>query len=150
MINKFLNRLKDFTSHGKQKDFNKYPLFHYGHYDKNIFNKTCNFLDIKCKLKFIDLNTILKQESFVIKGALNYGLKSIIKAMNINGLTDLDYSNESDLNIKITRGEDCMYQAWKYYTKDKNENIMKMINQYNDIDCKGLDELMMKIMMKRK
>lgn len=155
MMNKFLQRLKDFTSTPHGKDINKVPLFHYGHYDKNIYNKTCDFLNIKYSsakegFKFIDLNKILKQESFVIKGALNYSLKSIIKAMNINGLTDLDYSNENDLNIKITRGEDCMYQAWKYYTKDRNENIMKLIDLYNDIDCKGLDELMMKIMMKRK
>lgn len=150
MMNKFLQRLNEFNFFGRE-----IPLFHYGHYDKNILTKTCNFLDIKMELKFIDLNKILKQESFVIKGALNYSLKSIVKAMNLNGLTNLNYNYSIDENdekneIKISRGEDCMYQAWKYYAKNKNENIMKMIDKYNDIDCQALDELMMKIMMKRK
>ena len=136
------------------------PIYHFGSFEKFTFSKTCKVLNINVnresqyQFDFIDLNNVLKSETFAIKGALNYGLKSIVKAMNLNGITDLSYKSEEkgeEKNIRINSGEDAMFLAWKYYTsQDKNKSIINSIDRYNTIDCLALDEIMMKIMIERK
>jgi hypothetical protein len=139
------------------------PIYHFGSFEKFTFSKTCKVLNINVnresqyQFDFIDLNNVLKSETFAIKGALNYGLKSIVKAMNLNGITDLSYKSEEkgeekdEKSVRINSGEDAMLFAWKYYTsQDRNKKIIDSIDRYNTIDCLALDEIMMKIMVDRK
>lgn len=152
MIISFIKKINSILIENKWRS-KEIPLFHFGCFEKYTFVKTLKFLNINMnrestfEFKFIDLNDNLKRETFAIKGCLNYGLKSIIKAMNKLGLTELDYKE----NKKIANGTDAMFHAWKYYTFDKKDKTMiELIDKYNAIDCKALDELMMKIMMPRK
>jgi len=158
LILNFIKKINNIATENKWNE-KTLPLFHYGSFENSTFYKTCKFLNInvekesKFKLKFIDLSNILRKETFSIKGALNYSLKSIVKAMYKNNISTLNYETKEEKSVKILTAEDAMYYAWKYYTdntNNKNENIIDGISKYNTIDCLALDEIMMSIMMKRK
>ena len=156
LVLNFIKKINEIATENELKE-KTVPLFHYGSFEDYTFYKTCKQLNIdikkesQYKFKFVDLSNILRKETFSIKGALNYSLKTIIKAMNKNELTDLNYNREEkEDNLKIVSADDAMFYAWKYYTKDKEDYIITAIDKYNTIDCLALDEIMMKIMMKRK
>ena len=91
----------------------------------------------------IDLYQVFINEPIVIKGALNYSLKSIAKAMFESSLIKTIW----DTSCSCANGLNAMLLAYQVYNnKDLNprkDSIMKEIGKYNEIDCKCLWEIIM-------
>ena len=87
---------------------------------------------------FLDLYKTFINEPISIKGAFNYSLKTVAKAMyKLNLIETLWDSNSNCLN-----GLDALVQANKFYCENKNSDIMIDITNYNEIDCKVLCEIL--------
>jgi len=92
-------------------------------------------------MNWADILKIFHEEPIIIKGALNFSLKTVGKALNNMGLIK-DFWIE---NSNVKNGLDAMFQAYQLYqnTKDINENeIMKEIIKYNEIDCSIMWEIL--------
>lgn len=76
-----------------------------------------------------------KEEPIIIKDCLNFGLKSISKAMYKHGLI------YTKINSNCTSGMNAMILAWNCYKDCEdpiNSKIMSDIIKYNKFDCKVL------------
>ena len=83
-----------------------------------------------CKV-FID-------EPIVIKGAMKYKLKEIGNAMFNHGLIKTKWFDDG-----ISNGFEAMIEACNYYKNrsKKDDNLMREIIKYNEVDCKVLYEI---------
>ena len=89
---------------------------------------------------FYDLYNIFIQEPILIKGALNFSLKTIAKTLYNHNLIKSTW----DTSSPCSNGLNAMILANKLYDKDlnvNNEPIMKEIMYYNEIDCKVMYEI---------
>lgn len=91
--------------------------------------------------QMVDLYQVFLNEPIVVKGALNYSLKSIAKAMFEFKLINTIW----DSNSQCANGLNAMLIAHNIYSKTKNVTneipMMKEIEKYNEIDCKCLWEI---------
>ena len=88
---------------------------------------------------FVDLYEVFINEPIVVRGAFNYKLKEIAKAMFENGLIQTTW-NVKDTHIKD--GLEAMMSAITYYkNRQVNHSIMNNIISYNEVDCKVLFEI---------
>ena len=125
------------------KKFNK-PLVRYWYAEKNFWNRAKarhNSLNTKnINIKWSDFSTFFKKENIVIKGCFSYKLKDIAENMEKNGMITVSQKN----NI-YDNGIDAMYNAWKYYSDEMDNescsDTIKNIEKYNDVDCKILYEM---------
>lgn len=84
-------------------------------------------------IEWCDILDVYRDEPVVIKGAFNFSLKTVATALYNNGLIDLTWGAD------CTNGKDAMVQAWNYYKDgEKNPEIMKSIEEYNQVDCEML------------
>ena len=94
------------------------------------------------KLNFYDLYKLFYSNNIVVKGALNFSLKSIAKAMFKNKMITSSW----DTSNPCSNGLNAMLLAYKLYKHNTsisgNEPIMKDIIHYNLIDCKVLWEIL--------
>ena len=92
-------------------------------------------------ISFYDLNKVFINEPITIKGALNYSLKTIAKALKKHKLIDSTW----DTNSVCSNGLNAMILANNLYDSLTNniinDPIMKEIIYYNEIDCKVLWEI---------
>jgi hypothetical protein len=109
---------------------NKFKMMNYRLVEFNPI--WCNFIDV------------MKGEPITIKGALNYGLKSIGRAMHRNGMIETIWPE----NSICKNGLDAMVAAWNCSMDAKNRGlkmsqmpIMDEICKYNEIDCKMVYEI---------
>lgn len=115
------------------------PIIVYYKADKYLFENAClrhqfkpKYKNIICSIntlykpKWHDLHKYLKDNKFVVKGAFNYRLKDIAKALSI-----YEYEN-------IDNAEETIHHALEYYRHFTNKENMKDIEYYNKIDCKTL------------
>jgi hypothetical protein len=90
---------------------------------------------------FYDLSKVFINEPIVIKGALDFTLKSVAKALYNNNLIKSSWNSTSN----CCNGLNAMILANNLYNKNIidiiNEPIMKEIIFYNEIDCKVLYEI---------
>ena len=91
--------------------------------------------------KMVDLYQVFINEPIVIKGALNYSLKSIAKALFESSLIKTIW----DTSSSCANGLNAMLLAFQVYNnKDSNPRkdiTMQEIKKYNEIDCKCLWEI---------
>lgn len=84
---------------------------------------------------WVDMYRVFTSEPILVKGGLNFRLKTIGKAMHslkfINTLWD--DSGPSD-------GFSAMFDAIEYY-KSKDDKVMNGIIKYNEVDCKVIYEI---------
>jgi hypothetical protein len=89
----------------------------------------------------IDLYQVFLNEPIVIKGSLNYSLKSIAKALYENKLISTIW----DTSNSCANGLNAMLLAYQVYSKNicnpTEDFTMKEIEKYNEIDCKCLWEI---------
>jgi len=92
-------------------------------------------------ISFYDLNKVFINEPITIKGALNYSLKTIAKALKKHKLIDSTW----DTTSVCSNGLNAMILANNLYDSSSNniinDPIMKEIIYYNEIDCKVLWEI---------
>jgi hypothetical protein len=116
-------------------------IYHWSNFEQTILTKLCTKHNIILPIyKWTDILKIFHEEPILVKGALNFSLKSIGKALYDNKLIDV-YWEDSDCKS----GLDAMFQAYQIYslpnsielTKTIYDNEkMKIINRYNEVDCK--------------
>jgi len=93
-------------------------------------------------LIFCDMLKVFKKEPIVINGALNFGLKTIAKAMFNNDMIDVIWDNENPCSNGLT----AMVLAWKTYQRraltDIHESpVIQDIIKYNEMDCRVIWEI---------
>lgn len=99
----------------------------YGNRWNNFFNN----------VQWVDMLNVFKLNQIAIKGSYNYGLKSITNAMYNNNFVSNKWSSDGPSD-----GLGAMVDAVEYYNgTSKDENIMKKICDYNEIDCKAVYEI---------
>jgi hypothetical protein len=114
-------------------------LFHWSHAEltnlqhvQQRHGSKWNYLETS--VVWVDMYSVFTSEPIVVKGALNFRLKTIGKAMYKLGLIDILWEDN-----EVTDGLAAMMHAVKYYTGDvenTNVSIMDTIVDYNEIDCK--------------
>ena len=127
----------------KLKDSNKtVPIFiHWSQAEKTSYDKSRERNILLPQKKMVDLYQVFLNEPIVVKGALNYSLKSITRALFENNLISTIW----DTSSSCANGLNAMLLAYKIYSKqDSNPDedfTMKEIEKYNEIDCKCLWEI---------
>jgi hypothetical protein len=132
-------------------EFNKYikdhfvcdPIFiHWTHAEKSFYN---NFLKKHDNLKkgglnFFDLYKLFYNNKITVKGALNFSLKSIAKAMYCNKMIQSNWDSDNVCSDGLT----AMHLALTLYENgdDIMTPIMDSIANYNMIDCKVMWEIL--------
>ena len=115
-------------------------FIHWSQAEKISYNKTrLRHIGLPEK-NFIDLYEVFKNEPIVVKGALNYSLKTIAKALYNNKLINTIWNNDTCSN-----GLNAMILANNLYNDNinniKDNKVMKEIIRYNEIDCKVLYDI---------
>jgi hypothetical protein len=92
---------------------------------------------------FIDLFEVFKKEPIVIKGAFGFSLKDIANAMYKNNMIKTCWPNNE--SIKCANGQDALLLGINLYKENnivrEDNNILKVIRDYNEVDCKVLFEI---------
>lgn len=140
IIDEYIDYINELMS--KYNDSNP-NIFHWSFAERVFFDKVNTKYNNRWKpLPLFDFLEVVKDEPITVKGATNFTLKSIAKAMYNNGLTKTIWKEN-----RIGDGEQAMFHAWKLYTqcyKDRknplNTEIMKQIIDYNEVDCKAMYE----------
>uniref|UniRef100_A0A6C0LWI1 YprB ribonuclease H-like domain-containing protein n=1 Tax=viral metagenome TaxID=1070528 RepID=A0A6C0LWI1_9ZZZZ len=116
----------------------KIPIFHWGHIEQSTFSKIKIKHNIDHCLNFIDLNIQFKKSDIFIRGAFNYSLKSIGKALFNQQLIHTKWEED------IGNGLDAMVEYYMLKDiKDNNtkNNRLQQIIEYNYIDVKVLKDI---------
>ena len=143
MFHIFLNEL--LTKYDAHNDF---VIYHWSNAERSIYNtmrrrypQLSNYAN---ELNWCDLLKVFKDESIVINGSFNFGLKSIAKA-----LYRLGYINTLWEENEISNGLSAMIQAMECSKRAKacgmpmfDLPIMKQIINYNEVDCKMVFEIL--------
>jgi predicted RecB family nuclease len=119
----------------------KVKLFHWGAHEKTMLIKKISEYELSLsnnKITYIDLCETFKTNQIVIRGALNYNLKTIATAFYKNGFIASKWPSE------ISNGLDAMVYANEYYKEmqKRDENVMLSIVDYNEIDCRVMAEIL--------
>nr|QFG74694.1 MAG: hypothetical protein [Megaviridae environmental sample] len=139
MISNFWKFINEMLDQNKKSE----PIFvHWTKAEPSSYKKLLERHNNKFPNKdYYDLYELFKNNNIVVKGALNFSLKTIAKAMYNNNQISSSWDNS-----KCSNGLDAMLQAWELYnsfgTISGREPIMKDIIKYNEIDCKVLWEIM--------
>jgi len=116
-------------------------FYHWTKAEPILYNKWADRFLLPNKM-FIDLYDIFKNEPIVVKGALNFSLKSIAKAMYKHKMIQTTWTESPCLS-----GLDALYWAIQLYKDDNKLNmelqhIMTDVIQYNQVDCQVLFEIL--------
>lgn len=93
------------------------------------------------KKNLLDLYEVFINEPITVKGALDYSLKSITKALYKNNLITTIW----DTSSICSNGLNAMLLAFKCYNtsvKVSELSTMKEIEKYNEIDCKSMWDIL--------
>ncbi len=118
-------------------------FYHWSHAEPTCYRKALLRSNNRFpKLQFADLLKVFKSEPIVVKGSLNFGLKSVAKALYQNQMIDTIWDNDNPCSNGLT----AMVLAWKTYQKSKLTDIhespvIQDIIKYNEMDCKVLWEI---------
>ena len=135
---------EDYLNEEKEQTENNFKLYHYSNAEVNLFKTAINRIGISKEFNFCDLLEIIKQEPVVIKGALNFSLKTVVKALNDLGKIKINYNS---LNVKS--GLDGLMVGIVAEKERIIKNIPFQENQlikesllYNEIDTKSIYEIL--------
>jgi hypothetical protein len=139
---KMLDSFWDFINK-KLKEYKKTEsiFIHWSQAEKIAYEKSqLRHLNLQDK-KLIDLYEVFIKEPIVVKGALNYSLKTIMKSLYKHNLVKTTWNTSNP----CSNGLNAMLLAHKCYEKNEKvtNNILtiKNIEEYNEIDCKSLWEI---------
>jgi len=113
-------------------EFNKIPVFHWSNYENTNLKP---YVNIPEQFEFYDMCKWFKDDEICIKGAFDFKLKSINRALYSLGLTSTIW------NDSVSNGMDAMNQAYNYYMFGESDKVIQDIEHYNEIDCKSMAEI---------
>ena len=125
-------------------------FYHWTHHEPNVYKKVNKrHGNIWQSINFVDLYEIFKKEPIVIKGALNFKLKSVAKAIHNIGHIPTIWEEDNP----CANGMDAMILAYLEYNKknkiSSSNKIMKDIIKYNEKDCDVLYHILKFIRQKK-
>jgi hypothetical protein len=125
---------KDINVVLERENENDIPIYHWGNFE----NYTLKPLMNNNRCIFYDMNKWFLDDGIYIKDALNYKLKTIIKALTKNNILKLKIPD-------INNGMNAMDIGYKYYQNKlkgfDNKEIMNNIKEYNELDCRSMFEI---------
>lgn len=152
--------VKEFTPEEEERvcrEFTEYvagfgvdvSLFHWSHHESsqwsNVLERHESIFEswLQADAQWVDLLKVFKEYPIVVKGALGFGLKEVVKAMHSHGMIQCSYGESS-----VGDGSDAMVIANRAAKEARAQGIavnnspsMKRIEQYNEIDCKVMMEI---------
>jgi acyl-CoA synthetase (AMP-forming)/AMP-acid ligase II len=153
IIDDFFDFIKNKSSQlDPQKQY--YPrLFHWTNAERNNLydandrncNKWINLISNRedADIKYVDMYKVFTDERIGVKGAYNYKLKSIGRAMYNLKKIETEWPD-----TEITNGQIAMLEAVKYYQNKESDTLTEKDNQtfddiikYNEVDCKIIWEI---------
>jgi uncharacterized protein YprB with RNaseH-like and TPR domain len=108
--------------------------FHWGAHERTVILPKLDKYNISHTLCLFDMNKWFMDETIVIKGMLDFKLKTVVEAMRQNYMTKLKWGD-------MDNGLDAMYTAWKIYQGREDKDAMNNIVAYNENDCHSLCEI---------
>lgn len=131
IIREFENAMRQIQEkYSKQKQI---PVFHWSNYENTNLKP---YINISKKFEFFDMCRWFMDDEICIKGAFDFKLKSVTRALHTAGLTPITWDDN------VSSGLDAMNQAYIYYKSDLLDNkIIKDIEFYNEIDCRSMAEI---------
>jgi hypothetical protein len=96
---------------------------------------------IERNIKWVDLYQVIKEEPFVLKGAMNFKLKTYVKCLMNMGKIKINLPSSN-----CSSGLDALFIAYDYYyndyiERDEREKRMIDIIDYNRFDCESLYQI---------
>jgi hypothetical protein len=139
---RIIKKFKKYIDKNKIDSKKKTRFVHWSYAEKNILDKV---LDRHKKLLkmwwddilWTDLCELFKSEPIVIKGATNFKLKVIARAMYSHKMIKTKYNDDS-----IKNGMIASLIAHEYYNNNKDSERLNEIISYNEIDCKVLWDIL--------
>lgn len=124
----------------------KIPIYHWSHAEPVAWSKAVNRIGkMRFKFNWVDLLKVFKNEPIGVKGCLNYSLKTIAKIFYENGYISTIWNTGGG----CSDGADAAYGAYKIDLECKKNGarfsqnpLTKEIVQYNEVDCKVLQEIL--------
>ena len=139
----------DYVLRLAQTENKEIRLIHWGHYDRTMFMKKVQQYQLETTWQltrdcWLDFLTVVKTEPVVVRGALNFGLKEVAKALYQHGLIRHYYQHDS----VCSNGLNAMIAAWNCHLEAKTRGVsmqtlplMKSVTKYNEMDCKLVWEI---------
>ena len=96
------------------------------------------------KLRWFDLwDNVVKKEPVVVRGALNFSLKSFARAMHRHGLIDTSWGGSQVDGLGAMVGAwACRDEARERRVPLTDIDLLQEIARYNEVDCKVMMEIM--------
>jgi hypothetical protein len=124
------------------------PVIHWSPAEESTYEKQYNSAKNRHPDKdwptphwFDFLNRVMKDEPVVIRGAMNFGLKAVAKALHKHGLIETLWGDGP------TDGLGAMVGAWRCYEEStktgqpvQSIGLMQQIAAYNEVDCRVMME----------
>jgi hypothetical protein len=108
-------------------------LYHWGHIERTVWSSACKRHNVNYDLglQWNDISLLFRNTPITIKGAFNFSLKSIGKALYNKGYINLIWE---DMDNGLTAMIEA-YKCYTYYLKPLETPLIKNIVNYNRIDC---------------
>lgn len=118
------------------------PLcFHWAPAEEKMWEKVMKKYGVG-NIHWLDLLKVFKEEPIVIRGALNFSLKTIVRAMTQNGFIDVEWTGGClDGQGAMLGAYEANRKAKKSKTSMRETPEIKAIDEYNRIDVKALYEI---------
>jgi hypothetical protein len=147
IIRDWLNYMFDVSGNDRAKTLQA-PIYHWSHIEQTLFEKKQSQNPLIRELNvgnWIDLCKVFTDCPIVPKGALNFGLKEVARAMYDNKLIQSVWSTDNPCN----NGLESMVifkkirDAAQHEGKDiRQVPLLKDIVDYNELDCKVMCEIL--------
>jgi hypothetical protein len=137
-MNRFFNFVdNNFNEyHYNEYHYNEYHYIHWTHAEPSMYKRFCERHNYKREINFYDLHKLFIDNNIVIKGALNFSLKTVANCLYNYGKIQTNWDDS-----KYSNGLDSMFGAIEYYNDTSNKNIINEIIKYNRVDCVVMKEI---------
>lgn len=118
-------------------------FIHWTKAEPSQYNKCVEKFMLPIK-NFIDLFDVFKKTPIVIKGAFSFSLKDVANAMYKNKMINTCWNTIEKSEINCENGQDALLWGIKLYEQNNisdDNQILKAIRDYNEVDCKVMFEI---------
>jgi hypothetical protein len=125
-----------------EEEFNCQARYYHWYDAEPIFYS--KFLYRTKDLDFVDLEKLFRNEPICVKGALNFKLKSVAKAMYSHGMISTSWDSNSeceDGRLAMVLANN-LYNEYSNFQDIMSTKVMKDIKRYNLVDVKVLYEIL--------
>lgn len=128
---------------------NNNPKIWYWHAEPGIWNRSLNrqvnvqeSYKTEKNIVWVDLCKLFREEPITIKGCFNFGLKSIVSAMNSHNLIETKIKSECDSGLAAAVKAYQVYSQQNMNTSIRENGIIMDIEKYNKFDVEALYDIL--------